>query len=69
MGAAEVVERPTALVGQKDTMEQAYPHHEALAAVSDQNPGLPEHNAGIRADRELLLAPRPFETESVARSW
>lgn len=31
--------------------------------------GLPEHSAGIRLGRDLLVATRPFIEESVARSW
>ena len=34
-----------------------------------QDPGLPEHSAGIRIGKKLVQATRPFARESTARSW
>jgi omega-6 fatty acid desaturase (delta-12 desaturase) len=34
-----------------------------------QDPGMPEHSAGIRIGKELVQATRPFAQESAARSW
>lgn len=39
------------------------------AAAPGAEPDLPEHSAGIRMGRDLLLATRPFAVESPARSW
>jgi acyl-lipid omega-6 desaturase (Delta-12 desaturase) len=50
-------------------VEQAYRHNEALGAIPHQDSDLPEHSAGVRVDRELLFATRPYEHESVTRSW
>jgi omega-6 fatty acid desaturase (delta-12 desaturase) len=37
--------------------------------ATDGAPDLPEHSAGIRLGRDLLLATRPFGTEQRMKSW
>jgi len=50
-------------------VEQAYRHNEAPGAIPNEDSDFPEHSAGVRVGRELLFATRPFEHESVTRSW
>lgn len=40
-------------------------------AVTASHPetDLPEHSAGVRFGKELLLATRPFAKESATKSW
>jgi omega-6 fatty acid desaturase (delta-12 desaturase) len=48
---------------------EQHPSDAALDAVAQQGPDLPEHSADVRLGLELLLATRPFATESVPKSW
>jgi len=48
---------------------QRAPHEPGADIPGSEKAGLPEHSAGIRVGRELMLATAPFARESRARSW
>ncbi|KPQ27052.1 MAG: hypothetical protein HLUCCX14_16465 [Marinobacter excellens HL-55] len=37
--------------------------------IQEADASLPEQSSGIRVDRELLTATKPYIEESAARSW